>query len=322
MEEDLDRIAGGEETMAPYLDRFYSGSGDRPGLKTLVSVDALEAIDPREVNSFPIGDAADGVAIVARCGQYGPYLVHGEDRASIPEDLPLDELTIERATELLEAPSSDRVLGEDPKTGVAVFVKAGRYGPYVQLGERGADSKTKPRTASLFKTMSPEKVTLDDALLLLTQPRTVGEHPEDGTPIVAQNGRYGPYIKWAKETRSLEDEQDIFTISLDGAIALLAQPKKRGGRTMAAPLKEFGDDPNTGKPIVLKNGRFGPYVTDGETNASLRVVDSVDTITVERAVELLAERRAKGPAPKRKAAPKKSTKKAAKKVPKKQSKGS
>ena len=322
MEEDLDKIASGEETMAPYLERFYSGSGDRPGLKALVSVDALEAIDPREVNSFTIGDAADGVAIVARCGQYGPYLVHGEDRVSIPEDLPLDELTIERATELLEAPSSDRVLGEDPETGVSVFVKAGRFGPYVQLGERGVDSKTKPRTASLFKSMSTETVTLDDALLLLTQPRTVGEHPEDGEPIVAQNGRYGPYIKWVKETRSLEDEQEIFTISLDGAIALLAQPKKRGRRTAAAPLKEFGDDPNTGKPIVLKNGRFGPYVTDGETNASLRVVDSLDTITVERAVELLAERRAKGPAPKRKATPKKSTKKAAKKAPKKQSKGS
>ena len=315
MEQDLDKIAGGEETMAPYLDRFYFGTGGHPGLKDLVSVDALEMIDPREINSFPIGDAADGVAIVARCGQYGPYLVHGEDKASIPEDLPLDELTIERATELLEAPSSDRTLGEDPETGHPVLVKAGRYGPYVQMGEHDTDSKTKPKTASLFKTMSPETVTLDEALLLLTQPRTVGEHPEDGKPIMAQNGRYGPYVKWDKETRSLEDEQEIFTIDLDAAVALLAQPKKRGGRKAAAPLKEFGDDPNTGKLIVLKNGRFGPYVTDGETNASLRVVDSVDTITHDRAVELLAERRAKGPAKKRKAAPKKAAKKPAKKKP-------
>jgi DNA topoisomerase-1 len=307
MEEDLDRIAGGEEQMAPYLERFYSGSGDHPGLKALVSVDALEAIDPREINSFPIGDAADGVAIVARCGQYGPYLVHGEERASIPDDLPLDELTVEKAVQLLEAPSGDRTLGEDPETGLTVSARAGRFGPYVQLGERDADSKTKPKTASLFKTMSPETVTLDEALRLLTQPRTVGKHPENGEQITAQNGRYGPFVKWEKETRSLNDEEEIFTIDLDGAIALLSQPKKRGGRKAAAPLKELGDDPNTGKPIVLKNGRFGPYVTDGETNASLRVVDSVDTITADRAIELLSERRAKGPAPKRKKAAKKKT---------------
>jgi DNA topoisomerase-1 len=308
MEQDLDKIAGGEEQMAPYLERFYTGSGDHSGLRALVSVEALEEIDPREINSFPIGDAADGVTIMARCGQYGPYLVHGEERASIPEDLPLDELTIEMATELLAAPSGDRELGEDPETGLTVFAKAGRFGPYVQLGDRDGDSKAKPKTASLFKTMSLETVTLDEAFRLLTQPRTVGEHPEDGKPITAQNGRYGPYVKWEKETRSLEDEEEIFTIDVDGAITLLSQPKKRGGRKAAAPLKELGDDPNTGKPIVLQNGRFGPYVTDGETNASLRVVDSVDTITADRAIELLVERRAKGPAPKRKKAPKKKPK--------------
>jgi len=314
MEQDLDKIATGEEQMAPYLERFYSGSG---GLRALVSDTALEAIDPREVNSFTIGTGDDGASIVARCGQYGPYLVRGgEDEdtkqtASIPEDLPLDELTVERAIEFLEAPSDDRTLGEDPESGLIVFAKAGRFGPYVQLGERDADSKAKPKTASLFKTMSPESVTLDEALRLLTQPRTVGEHPENGKPITAQNGRYGPYVKWEKETRSLDAEEEIFTIDLDGAVALLSQPKKRSGRKAAAPLKEFGEDPNTGKPIVLKNGRFGPYVTDGETNASLRVADSVDTITADRAIELLAERRAKGPAPKRK--------KAAKKKPKKKS---
>ena len=148
--------------------------------------------------------------------------------------------------------------------------------------------------------MSLETVTLEDALRLLTQPRTVGEHPEDGKPITAQNGRYGPYVKWGKESRSLEDEDQIFTVDLEAATALLAQPKKGRTRTAAAPLKELGPDPNTEKPVVLRNGRFGPYVTDGETNASLRVADSIDTITLERAVELLAERRAKGPAPKRK----------------------
>jgi len=300
MEEDLDRIAGGEEQMVPYLNRFYFGVKDHPGLRALVSDDALEGIDPREVNAFPIGEGADGVPIVARCGQFGPYLVRGESRASIPEDVPIDELTVERATELLEAPSGDRALGEDPETGLTVFAKAGRYGPYVQLGERDAESTSKPKTASLFKTMSLETVTVEDALRLLTQPRTVGEHPEDGKPITAQNGRYGPYVKWGKESRSLEDEDQIFTVDLESAIALLSQPKKGRSRTAAAPLKELGEDPNTEKPVVLRNGRFGPYVTDGETNASLRVADSIDTITLDRAVELLAERRAKGPAPKRK----------------------
>ncbi len=300
MEEDLDKIAGGEEQMVPYLNRFYFGVADRPGLKGLVSDDALEGIDPRVVNAFPIGMGEDGEPIVARCGQYGPYLVHGEARASIPDDVPLDELTVERAAEFLAAPSGDRTLGDDPETGLPVLAKAGRFGPYVQLGERDAESKTKPKTASLFKTMELDTVTLDDALRLLTQPRTVGEHPEDGKPITAQNGRYGPYVKWGKESRSLEDEDQIFTVDLDAATKLLAQPKKGRGRTAAAPLKELGEDPNTEKPIVLRNGRFGPYVTDGETNASLRVADSVEAITLDRAVELLAERRARGPAPKRK----------------------
>jgi DNA topoisomerase-1 len=147
--------------------------------------------------------------------------------------------------------------------------------------------------------MSLESVTVEDALRLLTQPRTIGRHPEDGEPVTAQNGRYGPYVKWGKESRSLDDEEQIFTVDLEAALALLARPKKGRSRRAAAPLKELGQDPNTNKPVVLRNGRFGPYVTDGETNASLRVADSIDTITLDRAVELLAERRAKGPAPKR-----------------------
>jgi DNA topoisomerase-1 len=299
MEDDLDKIARGDADMVPYLARFYFGDGDRTGLKDLVSDDALEGIDPRSVNAFTVGADENGQPIIARCGQYGPYLERGDDRASIPDDLPLDELTVAVATELLAAPSGDRVLGTDPETGLNVIAKDGRYGPYVQLGERDPDAKEKPRTASLFASMSLETVTLDDALRLLTQPRTVGEHPEDGKPITAQNGRYGPYIAWGKETRSLEDEEAIFSIGLDAAVALLARPKGSRARASAAPLKELGTDPTSEKAVVVKKGRFGPYVTDGETNASLRAADTVEGMTLERAVELLAERRARGPAPKR-----------------------
>ncbi len=296
MEEDLDRIANGEESRAPYLERFYFGNG-YPGLVDLVSDQALDAIDPRKVNAFPIGLDDAGEEVVARTGRYGPYLVRGEDRASIPDDLPLDELSVSRAVELLDAPSGDRVLGDEPETGLPISAKAGRYGPYVQAGERDQEAKTKPKTASLFSSMDLETVTLDQALMLLTQPRSVGDHPEDDVPITAQNGRYGPYIKWGKETRSLESEDQIFEVDLDAAVALLAQPKK--GRRTVAPLRELGEDPNSGKEIVVKSGRYGPYVTDGETNASLRTADTIESISLDRAVELLAERRAKGPAKKK-----------------------
>ena len=291
MEEDLDKIAKGEEHRAPYLERFYFGNS-YPGLVDLVSDQALDAIDPRKVNAFPIGLDEAGEEVVARTGQYGPYLVRGEERASMPDDLPLDQLSVAAAVELLEAPSGDRILGDDPESGLPVYAKAGRYGPYVQVGDRDKESKTKPKTASLFSSMDLDTVTLEQALLLLTQPRTVGNHPDDEAPITAQNGRFGPYIKWGKETRSLESEDQIFTIDLDGAAALLAQPKR--GRRTVAPLRELGDDPNSGKPIVVKSGRYGPYVTDGETNASLRTADTIETISLDRAVELLAERRAKG----------------------------
>ncbi len=297
MEEDLDRIANGEEQKVPYLERFYFGNG-YPGLVDLVSDQALDAIDPRKVNALPIGLDDSGEEVVARAGQYGPYLVRGEERASIPEDLPLDELSVAKAVELLDAPSEDRILGDDPESGLPVYGKAGRYGPYVQIGERDKEAKTKPKTASLFSSMDLETVTLEQALQLLTQPRVVGEHPEDGVAITAQNGRYGPYIKWGSETRSLESEDQIFTVDVDAAVTLLAQPKK--GRRTVAPLKELGEDPNSGTPIVVKSGRYGPYVTDGETNASLRTADTIEAISLDRAVELLAERRAKGPAKKKK----------------------
>jgi len=290
METDLDRIASGDQEVVPYLDAFYKGNG-RPGLVELVSEGALERIDPKAVNSFPIGMGDDGEPIVARAGQYGPYVEHGERRASVPPDLAPDELTLERALEILEAPSDDRVLGKDPESGLDIHVKAGRFGPYVQVGERDPDSKEKPKTASLFKTMSVTDLTLDDALMLLTIPRTIGKHPDDGEPIEALNGRYGPYIKWNKESRSLETEEQILTVTMEDALALLAKPRQRRGAK--PPLKELGADPVTGKEVVIKDGRFGLYMTDGETNVSFRKAETLDNITLEHASDRLAEKRAK-----------------------------
>jgi DNA topoisomerase-1 len=208
--------------------------------------------------------------------------------------LPPDELTVARAEELLHAGSTDRVIGTDPATGLPVLVRAGRFGPYVQLGD--ADSADgKPRTASLLQGMDPLSLDLDDALRLLTLPRIVGVDPGDGQEIVAQNGRYGPYLKKGNDSRSLANEDQLFAITLDEAIAIFAQPKARRGQGSAAALRELGADPVTGRPILLKEGRFGPYVTDGETNASLRKGDTVEGLTPERAAELLADRRAAGP---------------------------
>jgi DNA topoisomerase-1 len=277
--------------------------------------DRLGEIDARAVNSIPLGVDGEGREIVARVGRYGPYLSRGEETASIPEDLPPDELSIDRAVELLEAPSGERVLGTHPDTGLPVIAKAGRFGPYIQMGEHDDETGEKPRTASLFKTMSLESVTFDDALRLLTLPRVVGEDPADGEPIEVTNGRYGPYLKKGKETRSLETEEQLFTVTLDDCLRLLAEPKRRRGAQSAPPLRELGEDPNTGKAMVIKDGRFGPYVTDGETNASLRKGDTVEEITVDRGAELLADRRARGPAKKKakKKAPAKKKKAPAKK---------
>jgi DNA topoisomerase-1 len=294
LEDDLDAIARREKERVPWLREFYFGNG-KPGLKSLVS-DHLDEIDAREVNSFPIGRSSDGMDIVVRVGRFGPYVQRGEERASIPDELPPDELTVAKAEELLSQPAGDRVLGTDPATGLAVVAKAGRYGPYVQLGELKEGSKEKPRTASLFKSMSLDTVTLDEALQLLTLPRTIGVDPADGAEIVAMNGRYGPYIKKGNDSRSIDSEEKLLTITLEEALAILAEPKRRRGQAAAAgPLREMGADPATGKPIVVKDGRFGPYVTDGEYNASLRKGDSVEELTIERAAELLAEKRAAGP---------------------------
>ncbi|WP_086691663.1 type I DNA topoisomerase [Streptomyces recifensis] len=316
MEDDLDRIARGEAQSVPWLKRFYfgegldtgaaadAGNGDGDhlgGLKELVT--DLGAIDAREVSSFPVGDG-----IVLRVGRYGPYIERGEkdteqhQRADVPEDLAPDELTVELAEELLARPSGDFELGTDPVSGHQIIAKDGRYGPYVTEVLPEGTPKTgknavKPRTASLFKSMALDTVTLEDALKLMSLPRVVGTDAE-GVEITAQNGRYGPYLKKGTDSRSLTAEEQLFTITLEEALAIYAQPKQRGRAAAKPPLKELGEDPVSGKPVVVKDGRFGPYVTDGETNATLRSGDSVEEITPERGFELLAEKRAKGPAKK------------------------
>jgi DNA topoisomerase-1 len=288
LEDDLDRIAAGDEERVEWLGRFYFGDGD-PGLHSLVT-DHLEGIDAREVNSIRI----PGSDVVVRVGRYGPYLERGEQRASVPDDTAPDELTAERAEELLSRPAGgERPLGTHPETGLEIVARDGRYGPYVtEVLPEGADGK--PHTASLFSSMALETLTLDDAVRLLTLPRTL-EAP-DGEEILVSNGRYGPFVKKGSETRSLESEDQLLSLTVDEAEAILATPKQRRGRgAPKPPLKELGPDPASGKPLVVKEGRFGPYVTDGETNASLKRGDDVEGLTLERALELLAERRAKGP---------------------------
>ncbi len=330
LEDDLDAIARGERERSEWLNEFYFGSDEHVGLRRIV--DNLGEIDARELNSTRI---ADGVTL--RFGKYGPYLEVTDPanpeakprNVNIPEGLAPDELTPEKARELIEAPvAGDRVLGENPANGKLVVVKDGRFGPYVQeedpvdpdavdpaTGEVGAtdaaaekpapkkrgakkDAAPRPRTASLFKSMSPDTIDLETALRLLDLPRVVGTDPETGDVITAQNGRYGPYLKKGTDSRTLQSEQQIFDITLEEALAIYAQPKY-GARGASSALKEFEADPTSGKPIKLKDGRFGPYVTDGETNATIPRGESVDDLTFERAVQLLADKRAKGPAPKR-----------------------
>ncbi|MET7987053.1 MULTISPECIES: type I DNA topoisomerase [unclassified Streptomyces] len=315
MEDDLDRIARGEAQAVPWLRRFYFGEGEATGaaeagngdgdhlsgLKELVT--DLGAIDAREVSSFPVGND-----IVLRVGRYGPYVERGEkdsenhQRADVQEDLAPDELTVELAEELLAKPSGDFELGADPQTGHQIIARDGRYGPYVTEVLPEGTPKTgknavKPRTASLFKAMSVDTVTLAEALQLMSLPRVVGADAE-GVEITAQNGRYGPYLKKGTDSRSLTSEDQLFTITLEEALEIYSQPKQRGRAAGKPPLKELGEDPVSGKPVVVKDGRFGPYVTDGETNSTLRSDDSVEDITPERGYELLAEKRAKGPAKK------------------------
>jgi DNA topoisomerase I len=298
MEDVLDEIAAGRRERNTELAAFYFGDGDVEGLHKLVT--ELGEIDARELATFKIVDGID-----LRVGRYGPYIEGDGKRANVPEDLPPDELTEEKAKELLANPAGEeRELGRDPDSGNTIVAKNGRYGPYVtELLPEDAPKNAKPRTSSLFKTMSLETVTLDDALRLLTLPRVVGTDPESGDRITAQNGRYGPYLKKGSDSRSLDDEEKLLTITLEEALEIYKQPKARG-RAAASPGREIGDDPATGNKITVKSGRFGPYVTDGEYNATLRQGDDEATISLERAAELLAEKRAKGPAPKKRGAKK------------------
>ncbi|MFU8851676.1 type I DNA topoisomerase [Micromonospora sp. SL1-18] len=321
MENELDEIAGGDHAAVDFLTAFYFGSangvGDRDiahagGLKKLVT-ENLSDIDARSVNSIPLFTDEEGREVVVRVGRYGPYLqraLPGEqpapagegeeggtpgDRAPIPEGLAPDELTPEKVHELFLGGGGERKLGDDPATGEPIVLKSGRFGPYVASGER---------KSSLLRSQSPDSLTFDEALKLLSLPRLVGVAP-DGVEVFANNGRYGPYVKRGDEFRSLDSEEKMFTVTLDEALALLAAPKTRQRRAAAPPLREMGTDPQTEKPLVIKDGRFGPYVTDGETNASLRRGQTPEALTLEEASEMLAEKRAKGPAPRKKAAAKK-----------------
>lgn len=343
MEDELDEIASGHERRTNWLNNFYFGGehgvdgsiARAGGLKKLVGGN-LEEIDAREVNSIKLFDDAEGRAINVRVGRNGAYLERmvadpdnpGElkpQRANLKDELTPDELTLELAEKLFATPQEGRSLGVDPETGHEIVAKDGRYGPYVTEvlpeppddGTAGSGAKKgkkptgpKPRTGSLLRSMDLETVTLEDALRLLSLPRIVGVDPANGEEITAQNGRYGPYLKRGTDSRSLATEEQMFDITLDEALKIYAEPKRRGRQGAATPpLRELGVDPVSEKPMVIKDGRFGPYVTDGETNASLRKGDDVLSITDARASELLADRRARGPVKK------KATKKAAKKTP-------
>jgi DNA topoisomerase I len=323
MEEVLDDIARGRRDRNTELGEFYFGSGTVVGLKTLVN--ELGEIDAKELATFPIGGADSG--IVLRVGKFGPYLegvgddgAPGGTKANVPDDLPPDELTLEKAKELLASPAGEETdLGVHPDTGLRVVAKNGRFGPYVtEVLPEDAPKSAKARTGSLFASMSLDTVTLADAQKLLSLPRVVGVDA-DGVEITAQNGRYGPYLKKGTDSRSLDSEDQLFDITLDEALAIYAQPKSRGRAAATAPLKELGDDPVSGQPVVVKAGRFGEYVTDGEYNATLRKDDSVEAITLARAAELLAERRERGPAKKTAKKAAKTAKRAPKKTAKKTS---
>ncbi|WP_454119549.1 type I DNA topoisomerase [Microbacterium lacticum] len=320
LEDDLDAIARGEQHRVEWLKEFYFGSEQHVGLRNIL--DNLGEIDAREINATRIGDVA-----TLRFGRYGPYLdVPNEDGTSrivnIPSDLAPDELTPEKARELIDAPvAGDRVLGQNPETGRDIIVKDGRFGPYLEEvippepqpepepapepaegapKKRTAKKKVeapKPRRASIFKSMSPETIDLDTALKLFSLPRTVGVDPETQTPITAQNGPYGPYLKKGTDSRSLQSEDQIFDITLEQALEIYAQPKY--ANRAATSLKEFEADPVSEKPIRIKDGRFGAYVTDGTTNVTIPKGQTPDDITYEIAVQMLADKRAKGPAPKR-----------------------
>ncbi|MCZ7535371.1 MAG: type I DNA topoisomerase [Acidimicrobiia bacterium] len=319
MEEALDVIARGEGEAEKWLHSFYFGNG-QAGLRELCSEENLASIDAREVNTVPIGVDDDGHEVVVRVGRYGPFVQRAEEEtASLPPDLPPDELTVARALDLIARQAEGpRSLGTDPEAGLPVYVLTGRFGPYVQLGEQDPESKEKPRRASLFKSMTVDTVSLEDAMGLLSLPRIVGVDA-DGQEITAQNGRYGPYLKRGTDSRSLDSEELLLTVTLEEALTILAQPKRGRGRVAKPPLAELGEHPESGAAVRVLEGRYGPYVTDGTTNATVPRGRTPEELTLDEAVALLRARLEAGPSRAKKPA-KKTAKKAAKKPAKKAAK--
>ena len=288
LEDYLDAIAGGRADRVDVLAGFWEGAEQFTGLQPLLA--ALPDIDARAISTFPLDGGTSAGGVDVRVGRYGTYVEDADGgRGDVPPELPPDELTVDVARDLIAAKArGDRVLGEHPESGRPIAVKVGRYGPYVtEVLDDDAPKKAKPRRASLFRDMHPETVTMGDAIALLSLPREVGQ--KDGEPITAQNGRFGPYVKWGAETRSLPDEASLLTLTEAEALELLAQPKQRGRRSPSG--RALGDDPQTGKVVQVRSGRYGPYVSDGTTNATIPKSESPDDITLERAAELLAAKR-------------------------------
>jgi DNA topoisomerase-1 len=284
------------------LEDFYFGHADASktrsgGLRDLVT-DRLPEIDAAAINTFELGEDDNGMMIIAKPGRYGPYVQRGDDTASVPDNLAPADLTVEKALELLRMPKGGKPIGMDLETGLTVFIMSGKFGPYVQLGETDEAPEGKPRRASLFKSMDPYTVTFETALELLSFPKLLGADPATGEPITAQNGKFGPYLTKGDiaddakpDTRSLATEEDLLTVDLAEALRLFTEPRRRGRSAPKPPLAELGPDPVTNRPMVIKDGKFGPYVTDGESNASLRVGDDPTTLSPERGAELLQSRR-------------------------------
>lgn len=312
LEDDLDAISRGEADRVGYLQEFYYGDG-HPGLQSLVKTGET-SIDPRQVCGIPLGETPDGQTIEVRIGRYGPFLTDGTLRASVPDMQAPDEMTVEKAVELLQAASKEpESLGAHPETGQPIYLKTGRYGPYVQLGD--AENGVKPKMASLLRNMEPEQVDLECALKLLSLPRTIGPHPEDAEPVTAANGRFGPYVKWGKEIRSIPaDAASPLDIGLEQAVELLKQPKGQRRAAKPTPLRELGKHPVTDLPLVIMSGRYGPYVTDGTLNASLRRGMTAEALTIDDAVNLLEARASREPSKRRAPARKRAKKKEPAKV--------
>jgi DNA topoisomerase-1 len=297
LEDDLDSISRGEKDYLDYLNKFYNGNG-HPGLKTLVTK-GEEEIDPRVVCGLPLGKKEDGTLVEVRIGKYGTFLSDGTNRVSLPEDMAPDELTIEKAIiTLADAAKGPTALGEHPELKKPIFVKKGRFGPYIQLG---ADDDEEKRNCSFINPITPENVTLEDAVALLSLPKTLGKHPETNEDIVVANGRFGPYVKSGKDTRSIPSDINPLTLDFEGALKILAMEKRRGRASAPATLKELGEHPDSKLKLVVKSGRYGPYVTDGTLNASIPKGQDPESLTIEEAVTLLAARAENAPVKKKRA---------------------